>query len=299
MANGWCPFLTKMPLARPNYTAGRRGHRFVANVEHIADGYATLEGLHSWFSRVTSQDDPGSSAHAYNRRNGTGAQYISAYDSAWANGPVNRPDLTIGWLLDAIRKGVNPNHLTFTIEHEGKPGDVMTEAQYRLSLRVNRWALALGQIKGSNQTLIGHNQIDDVNRHYCPGPSFPWARLLTDVKAIPAQLPGLDQYEVKAWGPVYRGSNWIAKAGAPKHLTNAQVAAYEGQAWRAWYLAALFWLSTGDPEDTQDARRLLYVLGSSKDYHEVQPPTGYEMTDAEAYREAFGIFNGNKSRHGG
>lgn len=300
MSNGWCPFLAKMPLARRNFTPGRHGHRYAASVQHIADGYASLEGLHSWFSRVTSQQDPGSSAHAYIRRNGTGAQYISAYDSAWANGPVNRPDLSVGWLADAIRRGINPNDLTFTIEHEGKPGDVMTEPQYQLSLKVNRWALATAGIKPSNQTLVGHNQIDDVNRHYCPGPSFPWARLLYELRAtVPAQLPGLDQYEAQAWAPVYLATNWIGGAQYPKVLTPGQAAAYEGNAWAPWYAASQFWLKTGDPDDTQDARRLLYVLGSSKDYHEVQAPTGYEMDDRTAYREAFRIFDGNKSRHGG
>lgn len=299
--DGWCPLLTKMPLDRPNYYPGRNGWAVMATVEHIADGYPTLEGLRGWFSRVTTDDDPGSSAHAYIRRNGTGAQYISMLDGAWANGPINHPDRSIVWLDDCVRRGINPNLVTFTIEHEGKPGDVMTEPQYRLSLEVNRWALRVGKYGASSQTLVGHNRIDDVNRHYCPGPSFPWARLLTDLKGPAVTLPGKDRYEAEAWGPVYRATEWIGHRVLPPKAITSQplLQEYEAYAWAPWYKAAQFWLGTGDPDDYQDGQKLLWVLGSNKDYHEVQPPTGHELSDSAAYREAFAIFNGNKTRHGG
>jgi len=93
---------------------------------------------------------------------------------AWANGPVKAPDKRIAWLLFAVQKKVNINRLTISIEHEATDEEMkrsapMPDAQFNSSTWL---VLSLLQELGlpiNDQTVIGHRQINSVDKAYCPG----------------------------------------------------------------------------------------------------------------------------------
>ncbi len=93
---------------------------------------------------------------------------------AWANGPVNKPDAKLIWLADASKNGVNPNLLTISIEHvataaEMKAGTPMPLAQQAASLSLCDQLLRDFNLPRTEQTVVGHSQIDKVNKADCPG----------------------------------------------------------------------------------------------------------------------------------
>ncbi|MEI6043849.1 MAG: peptidoglycan recognition family protein [Chloroflexota bacterium] len=161
----------------PNYWAGRGGNKIVAICDHIMQG--SMESANSWFKNAASEV----SAHFGVARDGRIYQWVRVENGAWTNGIMNRPDTSLPWLAEAIQKKINPNLLTIGIEHEGLTGQVFPEAQYQATLWLHRNLIQNYGIQPDRQHIIGHYQIDAVNRPGCPGTGFPWQRLLTDLGA--------------------------------------------------------------------------------------------------------------------
>lgn len=97
---------------------------------------------------------------------------------AWANGIVEHFDMSLGWLLNAVKNGINPNLVTVSIEHEASRFEMehyasMTDAQFNSSIELTAMILKAAGLKASHQTVIGHNQISGTNKFYCPGVIFP------------------------------------------------------------------------------------------------------------------------------
>ncbi len=169
----WVP----MPsFGYPTGTHGRQGHLPVAIVDHIAQGYRA--GAEARFRNPAER----ASSNYLVCRNGDVVQYVAESDPAWANGIVQRPDLTIAWLRDAIEHDVNPNLVTISIEHEGFSGQALTEPQYQSSLDLHRdifkrhnWPVT------DHDRAVGHNVIDGKDRPNDPGPAYNWARLWRDL----------------------------------------------------------------------------------------------------------------------
>jgi len=93
---------------------------------------------------------------------------------AWANGIVKNPDEDIKWLMDCIKNKINPNLVTISIEHVASSSEMikhgrMTDAQWSSSFNLVKKLLQQNGLKATNQTVIGHYQIDSVNKAYCPG----------------------------------------------------------------------------------------------------------------------------------
>ncbi|TGE35857.1 N-acetylmuramoyl-L-alanine amidase [Desulfosporosinus fructosivorans] len=156
-------------IGSPNYS-DPKGYKMIAIVDHIMAG--TLIGTDSWFSNPSS----GVSSHFGVGKNGDIHQYVDLRYPAWANGVANKPD----WSL--LKSGVNPNHYTVSIEHEGESGDVMPEKQYQATLALHRWLIETLGIPVTRDNIIGHYRIDSVNKSNCPGAGFPWDRLSKDLK---------------------------------------------------------------------------------------------------------------------
>lgn len=159
----------------PNFTAGREYGPPVAIIDHIMAG--SIGSATSWFANSASQV----SAHFGVAKDGRIYQYVKTSDSAWANGIVNKPNLAIGWIKDAIKKKLWLNALTVSIEHEGQPGDEMPEAQYQATLWLHRQLIAEFGIPADRDHICRHADIDSVSRANCPGPSFPLDRLISDL----------------------------------------------------------------------------------------------------------------------
>lgn len=163
----------------------------VAIVDHIMQG--TLASTDEWFNNPTSQ----ASSHFGVGKDGTIHQYVDLANSAWGNGIVDHPDMSIGWLSNAIGRGINLNRMTVSIEHEGNTGDVMPEAQYQASLYLHQYISQQLGIILDREHIIGHYQIDSVNRPNCPGTGFQWSRLMSDLQqtGIPQSNPDGEYFQ--------------------------------------------------------------------------------------------------------
>lgn len=174
-------------VGTPNFTPGRQGRSILAIVNHITAGY--FPGCLEWLQKPASQ----ASAHYLITRDGRIVQLVREGDTAWHAGIVNRPD----WpLFD----GTNPNRYTIGIEHVGMPEDGLTEGQYQATLALQRYLVAKYGLQANKDTVIGHYRIDSVNRPNCPGPAFPWERLLRDLRGEGEDV--LDNLVVYADGDV-------------------------------------------------------------------------------------------------
>lgn len=157
----------------PNFTAGRKGNKIIAIVDHITAGL--MPGCLSWMCNPVAK----ASAHYLVTRQGKIYQLVKDADTAWHAGAVNRPN----W---ALYSGGNPNHCTLGIEHEGyreQSGDGnLTEMQYQASLWLHKQLINKYNLPIDDNHILGHYRIDSVNRPNCPGPNFPWNQLFSDLK---------------------------------------------------------------------------------------------------------------------
>lgn len=158
-----------------NFWQGRDGHKVVAIVDHIMQG--TMDSTLSWFSNPKSAV----SAHFGVAKDGRIWQFVELKNTAWANGIVQKPDLSIKWLAQVVTDFDNPNYFTVSIEHEGYTAEPMPEAQYQATLELHRYLLQTFSIPADAQHIIRHSQIDSVNKPLCPGAFFPMDRLLKEL----------------------------------------------------------------------------------------------------------------------
>lgn len=159
-----------------NFWPGRAGERVAAICLHVAEGSRT--GVYQWFSNPASDV----SAHYLVNKDGTVWQFVATEDTAWANGIVRVPDRSIGWLVDCVDRGQNPNRLTVSVETERYWREPLTEPQYVTLVALLRELLAKYGLQPSRETIVPHAAIDSVGRARCPG-NVDWARLLGDLAA--------------------------------------------------------------------------------------------------------------------
>lgn len=163
----------------PNYRSGRKGKNIIAIVDHQTAGKSP--GCISWLCNPSAQ----ASAHYVVTRTGEIHQLVADENTAWHAGAVANPT----WCL---YDGTNPNYRTIGIEHECYPdvgGDGnLTEEQYQATLWLHRQLIAKHGIPIDREHIIGHYQIDSVNRPNCPGSAFPWARLMNDLLYPPVTI---------------------------------------------------------------------------------------------------------------
>ena len=180
--SGWCPFVTKRPITTNNYDVGRSGQKVKAVVLHIAAG--SMMGIFPTFN------DPNrlASAHFAVAKNGTIEQYVSIDDTAygvgmrfkdgnWYNprGKLAKPT----W--PGLQPPLNPNLYTISVEHEGQPEDQWTPQMYDANNRLLQWIAKQCSLSYvPRQTLIGHFEIDPVDRPNCPGPNVHWDQIAAD-----------------------------------------------------------------------------------------------------------------------
>jgi N-acetyl-anhydromuramyl-L-alanine amidase AmpD len=151
-------------------------------VDHIT-GTNNFYSTHQWFTK--SYNDV-SSAHFVVDRDGTIYQYVLITKAAWANGIKN------GMLKyassDYVKKlGYNANRYTISIEHVGTNG-YLKDSQLDASIWLHKYIRDFVRTKYGytiplNRThVIGHYEIDPINKYFCPGPKFPWDSLMKGLK---------------------------------------------------------------------------------------------------------------------
>ena len=190
MAIDWCPFAQSRPINSNNFLKGRNNRQVKAVVLHIAAGQ--LAGVFPTFN------DPnrGTSAHFCIGKKGEIEQYVSVNDTAYANG-LKWDAANKQWLCphnnvvkpawQDLTPPDNPNWYTVSIEHEGMPVDVWTPAMYDANLRLLLWLADQFHLTYfAHHTLIGHFEIDPVDKSNCPGPNVEWERMVAGLAAINA-----------------------------------------------------------------------------------------------------------------
>ncbi len=194
-SDSWCPFATRRPITTNNYDVGRSGHPVTAVVLHIAAGPMTA--VFPTFNNPSGL----ASAHFCIGKAGQLEQYVSINDTAYAVGMrysngrwFNPRGIASNPSWQGLQPPYNPNMYTISIEHEGQPEDQWTPQMYDTNNKLLQWlAQQLSQAQGKSfryivhQTLIGHYEIDPIDRPNCPGPNVEWDRIAADANA--AQQP--------------------------------------------------------------------------------------------------------------
>lgn len=135
-------------IPSPNFFKGHKGYKRIAVVMHVST--STIESMDSWFSTPKSQV----SAHYGVSKIGKVHQYVSEDNSSWAEGVVKKPT----WKL--IRKGINPNYYTISIEFEGNKDDVWTKEMKDAGRKLIKAICTRHNIPVDRQHIISHHEID-------------------------------------------------------------------------------------------------------------------------------------------
>lgn len=142
----------------PNWSE-RDGFKPELIVLHISAG--SLTSMDSWFSTPGSQ----ASAHYGVAIDGLKVcQYVDESKMAWANGRVNNPTFSL------FKPYINPNKYTISIENEGQDLAKAPETQFITLIALIKEIAARWNIPLDREHVIGHFQVDAVNRPYCPSP---------------------------------------------------------------------------------------------------------------------------------
>ncbi|MGB8648218.1 MAG: peptidoglycan recognition family protein [Anaerolineae bacterium] len=205
VAAGWYPQAVQRPITLANYDVGRSGHPVTAIVLHIAAG--PLTAVFPTFNNPGHQ----ASAHFCIGKDGTVEQYVSITDTAYAvgmryqNGRWYNPRGVLSkpsW--QDLQPPYNPNLYTVSIEHEGQPDDQWTPQMYQANNALLQWLAAqLSITYVSHRTLIGHCDIDPVDRPRCPGPNVNYDQIAADANAAQANIAAIQATALEIeWMPI-------------------------------------------------------------------------------------------------
>lgn len=127
-------------------------------VVHISAG--SLTSMTSWFSTPNSQ----ASSHYGIGKDGSILQYVEEDKKAWTQGNVKNPTAEI--IIE--RKDVNPNLYCLSIENEGQDLNDAPKIQWDTLKELIKDIAKRHNIPLDREHIIGHFEIDGVNRTYCP-----------------------------------------------------------------------------------------------------------------------------------
>lgn len=179
------PAVTSRPS--PNHGYPGAAYRPEAIVWHISQGSGA--SAVNWLANPASN----ASSNYVVVENGEIVELVNpeggADGAAWANGDVKKPDLSNALIAGWVKAGVNPNLRTVSIEHAGMTsnnhGGSLTPAQVAATIRLTAWLCARFGIAPDQDHILGHYQINDVDRHYCPGFSAAeWSAWVGQVAAL-------------------------------------------------------------------------------------------------------------------
>lgn len=180
-------------------THGRMGVVPVAIVHH------TMEGWWSFYKEIVSGRAPGYENTATFSINvdGTIHQHTALTDAAWCNGldwtkgglTYHKSDPALTWLAEAYKARISPNCYTYSIELEGMSGTPLTDPQYKSLVALDKYLMEITPAITPNRIhLVGHYQIDGVNKQSCPGSKFPWTQLIKDLTPVAPPPPATGAY---------------------------------------------------------------------------------------------------------
>lgn len=167
----------------PNFGGYQHPHEARCICWHITQGTNSL----GWLRSPASQ----ASANYLIARNGVIYELVPPTESAWANGKVNRPDRTNPVIDRALTEGRNLNTVSISVEHEGftsrNMGGSLTPAQVDATVNLAAWLCQRFGIAPDQSHILGHYEVDSVDRPYCPGfSSVEWQTWVGRVAALVA-----------------------------------------------------------------------------------------------------------------
>lgn len=201
MTRGIMPGAVWRPVGSFGYGQGRHDQNVpLLFVDHIMSGWKSTMDRPGW------QESAGISAHFGIGDDGAISQYVNIFDASWANGVVGTtgPDdrlgidlynrtnprlkeleargtwkairTSTGWVWTLVNGAENVwNCATVTIEHENMTGVPWSDAKMHASVAVKRWVNEELTREGylpipfDRVGIIGHGDIDAINRASCPG----------------------------------------------------------------------------------------------------------------------------------
>jgi N-acetylmuramoyl-L-alanine amidase len=191
------PSVVSKPSPNRGGYAGTR--RADAVVWHITQGSGA--SALSWLTNPAAQ----ASANFMIDRDGTIYELVPADESAWANGAVDKPNTANSLISKWLTEGVNFNQRTISIEHAGmtssNKGGSLSAAQIDATIRLTAWLCQQFGIPADQDHILGHFEIDSINRPYCPGFSAgEWNDWTTRVASLVRNggnpgggIPGVDK----------------------------------------------------------------------------------------------------------
>jgi hypothetical protein len=184
MQSDFALVIEKRPIK--NFWKGRGGFLPIAIVERMMQG--SIEDAEHYFNGRSPEGVFAVSAHYGIARDGRVWQFVNDEDTAWSNGVLQNPDLSIGWLKEVYQEKVNCNLVTLSVDYEGYSGEALTPRQYEAALALHRRLVQRWEIEPNNQHIIGHNWIDSLERSHNPGALFPFNQLLKDLRTDPSEI---------------------------------------------------------------------------------------------------------------
>jgi Negative regulator of beta-lactamase expression len=203
----WYPAAKRLPITTKEYYKFRSSP-IISICNHVTAGNDSRD----WLQHADNQ----SSVHFLIRVESGAAvvyQFMPIEWGAWANGRVSNPNTTPSmpaWVKDMISRGININHATVSIEHE-KPvpfNNDMHPAMLEATISLQRWlASTVPTIKVDREHIIGHYQIDNVNRAFCPGGAggkgFPFAAIIAGVQTGEPEPPPANQTAIQQYAAAH------------------------------------------------------------------------------------------------
>lgn len=161
-----------------NFWAGRAGHAVEAVCFHVAEGGRA--GVKAWFNDPKSQ----ASAHYLINKDGSIWQFVRESDTAWANGVVCSPNMADPLIAGWVRSGINPNRVTISVETERWRQERLTPQQLAACGELSAAIHRRYRLPVDGSRLIGHGEIDSVNRGRCPSFSDQeWTAIIAATRA--------------------------------------------------------------------------------------------------------------------
>lgn len=268
MTDGICPFAVWRPVGSFGYPKGiHNQNRPLVFVDHIMGGWKSTMDRPGW------QESANISAHFGEGLDGSLSQYVNILDASWANGLVgqsprgdrrgidlyNRDNSLLAQIeneahanwhtveLDSGPKWTMSignanawNIRSVTTEHEGVNQNApWTPAMVEIDIEVKEWTnkefrgLQLPIIPYDRNGIIGHNNIDHIDRAYCPGPGRPLDEIIRRLNATGEEV-FVRHNRVSSWyaQPVHQkfkttaGVNATLDFGLPDHITDIEVEVY-------------------------------------------------------------------------
>ncbi|MDQ2086651.1 N-acetylmuramoyl-L-alanine amidase [Herbivorax sp. ANBcel31] len=162
--------------------SSRRGQVPEMIVNHISEG--TISSVINWF---TNEGNDVSSSHFAVDREGKVYQFVDIEDSAWANGLTGGIENATSSLVLKKGESISPNWYSVSVEHEGFYSETkgeLTAAQLESSKILHHYIIEYVydkfnfRIEPTRERIIGHNEVNKIDRVNCPGELFPFDEII-------------------------------------------------------------------------------------------------------------------------